>query len=420
MEVLRTLDGAGHRSWLVGGAVRDLLLHRARQAADFDVATPARPEMVVQLFRRVIPTGIAHGTVTVMVGKQAVEVTTFRGEGAYLDGRRPEAVTFHDDIEADLSRRDFTMNALAFDPLDRDFRDPFDGRGDIRRKRVRSVGDAAARFGEDGLRPMRAVRFAAQLGFALEPATAAAISGALGNFRKVSAERITDELSRLLVAGEAHRGLALMRDTGLLAEILPRLAAQGTAALEHAGATVRAVEPRLPIRLAALLHPMAPAGGEGASAAARESLSALRLPNQVVDEVAALVGAISCLALGPRSPWPPDGEAVRRWLFRAGRTHAAAALALWEGDAKAAGRAPLRVKARAFRAAAQRALRSGVALQTSELGLDGRAVMALLGVSGGPVVGEALRHLLDRVLEEPRLNKRDALQNELRRWWEAR
>src|SRR5512146_3397139 len=131
LDVLRRLDEAGHRSWIVGGAVRDLLLHRPREAADFDVATPATPQQVTALFPKVVPTGIEHGTVTVVARGIAVEVTTFRGEGRYVDGRRPESVTFHTDLEADLERRDFTMNALAWDPLGREFRDPHGGRADI-------------------------------------------------------------------------------------------------------------------------------------------------------------------------------------------------------------------------------------------------------------------------------------------------
>src|SRR5512144_2182764 len=168
LDVLRTLGAAGHRSWLVGGAVRDLLLHRPRTATDFDVATPARPEEVTRLFRRVIPTGVEHGTVTVLARGEPVEVTTFRGEGAYVDGRRPESVTFLEDLEEDLARRDFTMNALAYDPLAKEFRDPFGGKADLEKRRIKAVGEPAARFGEDGLRPMRAVRFLAQLGFELD------------------------------------------------------------------------------------------------------------------------------------------------------------------------------------------------------------------------------------------------------------
>src|SRR5512138_3547128 len=221
LEVLRRLGAAGHRSWIVGGAVRDMLLHRPRAAADHDVATPATPDQVRSLFAKVVPTGIEHGTVTVVLGGDAVEVTTFRGEGAYVDGRRPESVTFLTDLEEDLARRDFTMNALAWDPLAPEFRDPFGGQEDLRRGVVRAVGDPAARFGEDGLRTMRAVRFAAQLGYDLDPATRAAIPGALDVVRKVAVERISDELTRLAVAPHAPRALGIMRDTGLLAVVLP-------------------------------------------------------------------------------------------------------------------------------------------------------------------------------------------------------
>ena len=185
VKILRTLRDAGHRSWIVGGAVRDLLLHRPRAANDFDVATPATPAEVTALFRKVVPTGVEHGTVTVVEGGHAVEVTTFRGEGAYADGRRPESVTFHTDLEADLARRDFTMNALAWDPLAPELRDPFGGRADMARRTLRAVGDPAERFGEDGLRAMRAVRFAAQLGYGLHRRTRAAIPGALPVVRKV-------------------------------------------------------------------------------------------------------------------------------------------------------------------------------------------------------------------------------------------
>src|SRR4051812_41685083 len=158
LAVLRTLRGAGKQAFLAGGAVRDLL--RGAGAQDFDVATNARPEEVQRLFPRTVPTGIQHGTVTVLSGEHKIEVTTFRGEGPYLDGRRPSSVTFLDDLEGDLARRDFTVNAIAWDPLSDDLRDPFDGVRDLRCRRLRAVGDPIARFGEDGLRPLRAVRFA--------------------------------------------------------------------------------------------------------------------------------------------------------------------------------------------------------------------------------------------------------------------
>src|SRR2546421_2875716 len=147
MAVLRTLRAAGKQAWIAGGAVRDLL--RGVQAQDFDVATDALPEQVPKLFPRVIPTGMQHGTVTVLSGEHKIEVTTFRGEGPYLDGRRPSSVTFLGDIDGDLARRDFTVNAMAWDPIDGVLRDPFAGFEDLRRHRLRAVGNALARFQED-------------------------------------------------------------------------------------------------------------------------------------------------------------------------------------------------------------------------------------------------------------------------------
>jgi tRNA nucleotidyltransferase (CCA-adding enzyme) len=411
-KVLRTLDGAGHRSWIVGGAVRDLLLRRPRGQADFDVATPATPEQVTALFRKVVPTGVDHGTVTVVLGGEAIEVTTFRGEGAYVDGRRPESVTFHTDLEADLARRDFTMNALAWDPLAAEFRDPFGGRADMRRRLVRAVGDPAARFGEDGLRPMRAVRFAAQLGYGLHRGTRAAIPGALEVVRKVSVERISEELARLVVAPHADRALGLMRTTGLLDVVLPALAAAPAAALAHAIAVLRRVRADPALRFAALLHPLG-------AAEAERILVALRQPRRVSDEVAALVRGHACLAAG-RAPLPSSPAEVRRWLARVGleRSGAQLALAEAEGGARADRRRGAEVRRLAGAVAAAR--EAPPPLSAQDLALDGRAVMAILGAGPGPHVGEALRHLLDRVLQDPALNDPPALEAELRGWWLAR
>ncbi|MGZ6080600.1 MAG: CCA tRNA nucleotidyltransferase, partial [Myxococcaceae bacterium] len=183
-SLLERLQSAGHESWLVGGGVRDLL--RGQHPKDWDIATQALPEEVTRLFRRVVPTGIAHGTVTVLTPEGHVEVTTFRAESAYVDGRRPESVAFHRDLVADLARRDFTINALAFDPVGGRFRDPFGGQEDLGRRRVRCVGAAVERFGEDGLRPLRAIRFATVLDFELDAETEAAIPGTLGVFDKVA------------------------------------------------------------------------------------------------------------------------------------------------------------------------------------------------------------------------------------------
>lgn len=425
LEVLRALDAAGYRSWLVGGTVRDVLLRRGRAGTDLDVATPARPQEVLRLFPKVIPTGIEHGTVTVLAHGRPVEVTTFRGEGAYEDGRRPSSVTFLDDVDEDLARRDFTVNALAWDPIGKEFRDPFGGRADLRARLLRAVGDPAARFAEDGLRPVRAARFAAQLGFRVEPATAAAIPGALATTARVSVERTTEELSRLVVASHARRGLDLLDGTGLLGVLLPDLAGLGSIARRHAFDVAGAVPRDLALRMAALLHVLAQARPAAAAGArVREVLSAMRFPGHVRDAAAIAVAEHGCLlAAGGAAP-PESAAEVRRWLSRVGRERVPSVLALWRGDAEAVRPAPRSRRERAaldaFVARVRRVERAGPPLAPSELALDGRAVMSILQLSPGPAVGAALRHLLDRVLEDPALNTRARLTSELRAWWATR
>ncbi|HYX91760.1 MAG TPA: [cytidine(C)-cytidine(C)-adenosine (A)]-adding enzyme, partial [Myxococcaceae bacterium] len=189
LQVLRRLRERGFQAYVVGGAVREMVRGHP-PIGDFDVATDARPEDVQRSFPKTIPTGIQHGTVTVLWQGHHVEVTTFRTEGAYLDARRPSSVEFRSDVREDLARRDFTINAMAYDPLDGTLVDPFGGQADLQAGIIRCVGNATERFAEDGLRPLRAVRFAAVLGFALDPATEAAIPCTLPSFRKVAMERV--------------------------------------------------------------------------------------------------------------------------------------------------------------------------------------------------------------------------------------
>jgi tRNA nucleotidyltransferase (CCA-adding enzyme) len=417
LTVLRRLGGAGHRSWLVGGAVRDLLLHRPREAQDFDVATPATPVEVMALFQRVIPTGIDHGTVTILIGKSRVEVTTFRGEGAYVDGRRPESVTFHGDLTEDLARRDFTINALAFDPLTHELRDPFGGRADLRRRILRAVGDPRERFAEDGLRAMRAVRFAAQLGYDLHSATRAAIPGALDVVRKVSIERVAEELSRLIVAPHAERGLELMRRTGLLRVVLPALAALPAAEQRHAVSGVGRLPAELEVRLAWLLH------GAALPAEVARILFDLRLSRRVADEAGALARLHACGRRGETPAEPAGGVALRRWLSEGGRERWPSLIALRAAEASAL---PARDRRRALRRvrvlawAIERELAARPPLSLGELAVDGRALIEIVGAGPGPWVGEALRHLLERVLEEPSLNGTAELGALARRWWAGR
>jgi len=428
-EVLRRLGEAGHRSWLVGGVVRDLLLARERHdPGEFDLATPATPDEVQHLFPKVIPTGIEHGTVTVLVGGARVEVTTFRGEAEYLDGRRPSRVTFHGDLEADLARRDFTMNAMAWDPLVHELRDPFGGQRDLTLRRIRAVGDARERFSEDGLRPLRAARFVSQLGFALAPETRRAIQGALSVVAQVSRERIAEELSRLLVGPHAAEGLRTLAETGLLAIVLPRLGAMPTSRIRHALAV--AAEPFPPcarkgtggdrercrlLRLAALLHVLPPEE-------ALQSVVELRLPNRIATAVVALSGARRGLDEGAPPGLHGGGAAVRRFLSTAGREHAPLMLDLWTADARHQGPRSARRVAEVMRLRKRVAaeLRRNPPLAVSDLVLGGKDVMEILGSPVGKEVGEGLRHLLEMVLDDPEANTRTTLSGHLRDWRRAR
>lgn len=211
----------GYKAYLVGGAVRDMLM--GKEPHDWDVTTDATPEQVMSIFRKVIPTGIAHGTVTVHFMKNEIEVTTFRTESDYSDGRHPDKVEYTGNIEEDLSRRDFTINAIASYLGDGTITDPFHGRDDIKRKVIRTVGNPLERFSEDGLRPVRAVRFSAQLGFEIERETLKAISEPeiLKKTSGISLERFRDELLKLMKAEKPSAGLKLMKESGILDIFIP-------------------------------------------------------------------------------------------------------------------------------------------------------------------------------------------------------
>jgi tRNA nucleotidyltransferase (CCA-adding enzyme) len=434
IALCRRLHAAGHAAHLVGGGIRDLLL--GRTPADFDVATSARPEEVIALFGSTfaIPTGLQHGTVTVLIGppeaRHAVEVTTFRGEGAYLDGRRPSSVSYVSSLEEDLSRRDFTMNAVGYDPLADRLSDPFDGFGDLSRRLVRAVGDPVLRFREDGLRPMRAVRQATQLGFAIDPPTLAAIGETLDVFRKVSAERIRDELFKLLAAPVPSQGIELMRVTGLLGEVLPELL-EGVDVVQnrfhkfdvyrHTLAVVDHTqgEPATLalVRLSALLHdvgkPRARQPREGAPGefsffkheyvgADMAAAIARRLKLSVADRER--VVAIVANHMFFYAPDWTDGT-VRRFVRRVGSDALPALFALREGDiaGRGFGEDPA-VELGELRRRIAEVATEDAALRVTDLAIDGQDVMRILGRGPGRVVGLVLERLLERVLDDPSLN----------------
>jgi tRNA nucleotidyltransferase (CCA-adding enzyme) len=435
LAVCQRLRAAGRQAHLVGGGVRDLLL--GRSPADFDLATDARPEAVLDLFGRsfAIPTGLKHGTVTVLTEgpRRPVEVTTFRGEGAYFDGRRPSSVTYVDSLAEDLSRRDFTMNAVAFDPVDGRLTDPFDGRGDLRRRLVRAVGDPLVRFREDGLRPMRAVRQAAQLEFEVDPPTLAAIPATLEVFRKVSAERVRDELFKLLGAPRPSRGLELMRSSGLLGEVIPELL-EGVGCtqnrfhkhdvFEHTLSVVDATVGDAVVRLGALLHdvgkprarqPKEDAPGEFSffkheyvgEAMADAICRRLKLANADRERVTSMVRNHMFFY----APEWSDGT-IRRFVRRVGGPDALGALfALREGDVagRGFGENPDDELGELRRRIALVAS-ADAALRVTDLAINGQDVMRILGIGPGREIGVLLERLLERVLDDPSLNERAKLE----------
>jgi len=221
-KLCRTLRGAGHQAYLVGGCVRDLVLRR--EPTDYDVATDARPERVQELFPGSLSVGARFGVILVVEGEAQVEVATFRSDIGYSDGRHPDRVEYSRTPEEDVRRRDFTINGLMLDPESGAVLDFVGGREDIRAGLVRAIGEPAVRFREDKLRMARAVRFAARFGYAIEPATFAAIQAAAAQISQVSPERLREELTKLLTEGAARRGFELLEQTGLLPELLPEIA----------------------------------------------------------------------------------------------------------------------------------------------------------------------------------------------------
>lgn len=361
LNILCALDSAGHRAVLAGGCVRDSLL--GRRPSDWDIASSASPEEVLALFPRCVPTGIKHGTVTVLSGGGSVEVTTFRAEGGYSDHRRPDSVSFGCPLEADLARRDLTVNAMAMDAAG-EITDPFGGRDDLRRRLLRCVGEPERRFDEDALRMLRTVRFSAQLGFEIEPRTLEAIRALAHLASGLSAERVRDELLKTLRSPAPGLVWQLV-DLGLLNACL----APGDASAPREALDV------LPI-YARLAHFCRGLELGGYIMSTDRFLAALRFDGETLRRTAS---AVEVLKSGSRD-W-------KRLL----RGH---------GEAAVLAAHP---KNRALRAV----LRSGECWELSSLAIGGRE-LAALGYSG-PELGRELRRLLDHVIDCPADNRADIL-----------
>ncbi len=425
-QVTDQLHDSGHAAYVVGGSLRDALL--GREPADWDLATDALPERLVGLFHGAVYEN-RFGTVAIRRGDDVLEVTTFRTEHEYADFRRPHRVEFGADITADLARRDFTVNAIAWGREGRDdavrrIVDPFDGRADLDRRLLRAVGDPAARFREDALRMIRAVRLAAALGFTIEPATLAAVRDNAHLAEHVSGERIGAELEKLLAAPRPSVGLRLAEETGLLAVIAPELAAQrriaqnkvpGEDLWDHTLRTVDAAPASRPVvRLAALVHDIGKPATSGDGhfhrhdmVGARMTVDLLRrlhLPRAAIDDVAHLVRHHMFWA-------DPDASdaAVRRFLKRVGARHLDNLFALRRADDLGSGADPDDPVQLAYRERLDRELAAEAALDRYSLAVDGNDLMRQLGLPPGPRLGRMLDDLVERVIDDPGLNERATL-----------
>ena len=377
-RIAQRLEEAGHETWCVGGAIRDNLL--GLENHDFDLATAAPPAVVQKLFKRTVPVGVEHGTVAVLDGQNRPhEVTTFRRD-IKTDGRHA-TVEFGHSLQDDLARRDFTINAIAYHPLRHEFRDPFDGAGDLAKKLIRSVGDPNWRFQEDYLRILRALRFSARFEFRIQPRTLEAARANVAGLAQLSAERVRDEWWKgINTAARVSRIVALWREIGAARIWLPELRG------DDAGGAVDKL-PRDPVLISAFL--------------ARDPASLLtRLKCSTKDiERGRAIGTW-------RERWPDvrHPAAVRRWLASVG-SHADDLLSL----APVSGASPALLKAVAAIREAQDPLTIGA------LAVNGDDLLAA-GVRPGPEVGETLSRLLSDVLDDPSRNTRSELLRRVADW----
>lgn len=432
IAVIRTLREASYEAYVVGGGLRDLLLGRA--VSDWDVSSGADPDAVMGLFERTIPIGAAHGTVSVVTGGGHVEVTAFRKEGAYSDSRRPDNVEFIKSVEDDLSRRDFTVNAMAYDPLDERLVDPFDGRDDLSGKIIRAVGDPLERFSEDALRPLRAIRLAVLLGFEIEETTFKAIEATKDKISRVAAERVRDELMKILRADKPSVAFEMMRETSLLGYVLPELdEAFGIPQNRHHAYDVylhslitcdaAGVEKPL-VRLAALLHdlgkPVTKEEIRGDATFYNHEVVGAGMADLVLrrlkfsrDAREQVVNLIRHHMFNYTSEW--SDAALRRFVRKVGEENLADLFDLRIADRLGNGlKQGFPVNVEEMRRRVESLLSESHALRISDLEVDGADVTRELGIEPGPAVGRVLRGLLEAVLDEPSLNSREKLLDMIR------
>jgi putative nucleotidyltransferase with HDIG domain len=428
----------GHRLYVVGGSIRDYLLGVPNH--DYDFATDATPREVVSMFRRVIPTGIEHGTVTVLFKGGRFEVTTFRTEGTYLDMRHPSSVSFVDDLAEDLKRRDFTINAFAADCETGSIIDLHHGYEDLKLRTIRAIGEPRERFHEDALRILRALRFAAKLDLSIEKETFQAMEELRDNLEKVSKERIHDELTKLIGSRYPSVGLHLSSRCGVLEVLLPELARGGDiqqngmhhdTVLEHCIHACQVAADHgysLYVREAALFHDIGKSETvsyePGCNTYYRHEIVGAEMTRKILRDLKGSneeIDTVSHLVAMHMFHYTPDWSdaAVRRFITRVGREHIDDLLRLHMcdviatetdrgDDESATTQLAAYGSIKQLEQRIQTIFRKGDALGFKDLNVDGNDILAI-GVPKGPRVKEMLEFLLARVIEDPSLNEKERL-----------
>ncbi len=426
MALLERLQTHNYEAYVVGGCVRDSLL--GREPHDFDICTSASPREMLAVFHdyTVLQTGLKHGTVTVMVDSEPIEITTFRTEGGYRDHRHPESVSFVKTLTEDLARRDFTINAMAYHPAI-GLCDPFGGENDLKTGVLRCVGNPKQRFEEDALRILRALRFAATYGFTIEPQTAAALHESAQLLTAISAERVKEELCRMLVAD--HVGGVLEKHYKVLFPVLPELKAaehfeqyspyHDRDVLAHIVAAVYHAVPDVIVRLTLLLHDLGKPAcfskdekGMGhffghaklGEEMAKTILERLRFDNKTIHDVCLLIRYHDTVI-------EQNDMAVKRWLNRLGEQLFEKLLFVKEGDCK--GHAPILLEPRMaeledLRQRKEHIIQEQQCFSLRDLAVDGTDILQL-GVPAGKKVGELLQWALQEVIEQRLPNQKDVL-----------